>query len=32
MTEIQNIKQVAFDPPPADLDIAVWNLFVIWCL
>jgi hypothetical protein len=26
MTEIQNPKQLAFDPPPADLDIVIWNL------
>jgi hypothetical protein len=32
MTEIQNPKQLAFDPPVADLDIVIWNLFVIWCL
>ena len=31
MTEIQNPKQLVFDPPP-DLDIVIWNLFVIWCL
>jgi len=29
MTEIQNPKKLAFDPPPADLDIEVWNLFAI---
>ena len=27
MTEIQNPKQFAFDPMPADLDIEIWNLF-----
>ncbi len=27
MTEIQNPKQLAFDPPQADLDIIIWNLF-----
>ena len=27
MTEIQNPKQMAFDPPQADLDIVIWNLF-----
>jgi hypothetical protein len=27
MTEIQNTKQLAFNPPPADLDIVIWNLF-----
>jgi hypothetical protein len=27
MTEIQNAKQLAFDPPPADLNIVIWNLF-----
>ena len=32
MTEIQNPKQLAFDLPVADLDIVIWNLFVIWCL
>jgi len=32
MTEIQNPKQLAFDPPAADLDIVIWNLFVIWLL
>ena len=32
MTEIQNPKQLAFDPSVADLDIVIWNLFVIWCL
>jgi len=32
MTEIQNPKQLAFDPPAADLDIVIWNLFDIWCL
>ena len=32
ITEIQNPKQLAFDPPAADLDIVIWNLFVIWCL
>jgi len=30
ITEIQNPKQLAFDPSPADLDIEIWNLFVIW--
>ena len=32
ITEIQIPKQLAFDPPPADLVIVIWNLFVIWCL
>ncbi len=32
MIEIQNPKQLAFDPPPADLVIEIWDLFVIWCL
>jgi hypothetical protein len=32
MTEFQNPKQSAFDPSAADLDIVIWNLFVIWCL
>ena len=32
MTEIQNPKQLAFDPPLAGLDIVIWNLFVVWCL
>jgi len=27
MTEIQNPKLLAFDPPAADLDIVIWNLF-----
>jgi hypothetical protein len=27
MTEIQNPKQLAFDPPTVDLDIVIWNLF-----
>ena len=27
MTEIQNSKQ-----SKSDLDIVIWNLFVIWCL
>ena len=31
MTEIQNSKQLAFDLI-WDLDIVIWNLFVIWCL
>ena len=31
MTEIQNSNQSAFDPI-WDLDIEIWNLFVIWCL
>ena len=31
MTKIQNSKQLAFDFF-GDLDIAIWNLFVIWCL
>ena len=31
MTEIQNTKQLAFDRI-WDLDIVIWNLFVIWCL
>jgi hypothetical protein len=30
MTEIQNPKQLVFDPPPVDLDIVIWSLeFVI---
>ena len=32
MTEIQISKQLAFDPPPANLDIVICNLFGIWCL
>jgi len=32
MTEIQNPKQLAFDPPTAGFDIGIWDLFVIWCL
>jgi len=32
MTEILNPKQLAYDSPAADLDIVIWNLFVIWCL
>ena len=32
MTEILNPKQLAFDSSAADLDIVIWNLFVIWCL
>ncbi|MGD1972687.1 MAG: hypothetical protein PVG73_01360, partial [Desulfobacterales bacterium] len=31
ITEIQNLKQLAFDFIE-DLDIVFWNLFVIWCL
>jgi hypothetical protein len=31
MTEIQNLKQLAADLN-CDLDIVIWNLFVIWCL
>jgi len=31
MTKIQNSKQLAFDFF-GDSDIAIWNLFVIWCL
>ena len=31
MTEIQNPKQLAIDLIWG-LDIAVWNLFVFWCL
>jgi len=27
MTKIQNSNQLAFDPPPPDLDIVIWNLF-----
>jgi len=27
MTKIQNPKQLAFDPPAADLDIVICNLF-----
>ncbi len=32
MTEIQNTKQLAVGPLPADLNIVIWNLLVIWCL
>ena len=31
MTEIQNPNQLAFDLI-LDLDIEIWNLFIIWCL
>ena len=31
MAEIQNSKQLAFDLI-CDLDIVIWNLFVIWFL
>ena len=31
MTKIQNPKQLASDLI-LDLDIEIWNLFVIWCL
>jgi hypothetical protein len=31
MTEIQNSKQLVFDLI-LELDIVIWNLFVIWCL
>ena len=31
ITEIQNSKQLVFDLI-LDLDIVIWNLFVIWCL
>ena len=31
MTEIQNPQQLAFDLI-CNLDIVIWNLFVIWCL
>jgi hypothetical protein len=31
MTEIQNPKQFAFDLI-CDLDVVIWDLFVIWCL
>jgi len=31
MTEIQNSKQLAHGLI-SDLDIVIWNLFVIWCL
>jgi len=31
MTEIQNSKQSAFDLI-WNLDIVIWDLFVIWCL
>jgi hypothetical protein len=26
-TEIQNPKHLAFDPPPADMDTVIWDLF-----
>jgi len=29
MTEIQKYKQLVFNPPQADFDIDIWNLFVI---
>jgi hypothetical protein len=31
MIEVQNPKQLAFDLI-CNLDIGIWNLFVIWCL
>jgi len=31
ITEIQNSKQLVFDLI-LDLDIVIWNLFVLWCL
>ena len=31
MTEIQNSKQLDFDLI-FNLDIVIWDLFVIWCL
>ena len=31
MTKIQHPKQLAFDLI-WELDIEIWNLFVIWCL
>ena len=32
MAKIKNHKQLAFEPPAADLDIVNWNLLVDWCL